>query len=547
MVKLRNVLFSAITSMAIAIVFHAVSFAYEIGNTISFGQYPFGAAGTTMPIQWQVVEKFSDGSYLLVSNNVIDSIKYNAMRSNVIWANSTLRIWLNSNFYNTAFSDTDKRKIVTSTVQESGNSRYKTETGNSTQDNVFILSEDEMLRYFPNKSQRAVQPTPYAVSKGVSSGAAWYWMRSPGSSSKLASLVTPSGKLDIDGVFVNQKQGGVRVALRMNPNILEKKSEETTIAKANNKQYEEQNTRRRRKTNSADIEVEEVLLSDKTPVKTPTKKLQKSDSLLVNIPVSKIKNPDAIAVIIGVKNYENNVPEVQFALEDANAVRNFVEKAMGYSKENIIYVEDPTKGKMEEIFGNALDYKAMLYDYVKPGKSDVFVYYTGHGAPDQENRTAYFVPKEANPDYIRHSGYSMSTLYENLAKLPARKITVVTDACFSGQTGEGKMIIRNASPLAVSAKIPTTNSSNGKMNVFNASRDTEMASWYTEKNHSLFTYYFLLGLSGAADKDNNKNITTGELNAYLQENVSYWAKRLYHRNQNPMFIGTDSDSIAVFK
>ena len=144
----------------------------------------------------------------------------------------------------------------------------------------------------------------------------------------------------------------------------------------------------------------------------------------------------------------------------------------------------------------------------------------------------------------------MAALYGNLSKLPARKITVVTDACFSGQTGDGKMIIKGASPLAIGAKIPVpTAGKTGKssLTVFNASRDTEMASWYAEKQHGLFTYYFLYGLTGEADSNQDGTITAGEMDAYLQENVPYRAKRMYHRKQTPVLIGDDKAVIAVYK
>ncbi|MBO4556504.1 MAG: AIDA repeat-containing protein, partial [Elusimicrobiales bacterium] len=268
----------------------------------------------------------------------------------------------------------------------------------------------------------------------------------------------------------------------------------------------------------------------------------------VRIPMAQRKNHNAIAVIIGARNYDSGINPVAYAHNDALLVRDFVIKTFGYDKENIIYVEDPTKANLEQIFGSKDDYKAQLNNWIKPGKSDVFIYYAGHGAPDQDTRTAYFVPKDANPDYIKIGGYAMETLYANLAKLPARSITVVTDVCFSGQDGSGKMIIKSASPLAVSAKIPVAGTgANSKITVFNASKGSEMASWYDAKQHGLFTYYFLLGISGEADKDKNKTITAGEMDAYLQEQVPYRARRLYNREQHPMFIGNPTAPIAEYK
>ena len=283
---------------------------------------------------------------------------------------------------------------------------------------------------------------------------------------------------------------------------------------------------------------------------TSERKTNDEADMLANakIPRARRKNADGIAVIIGVKDYDSGVNPVAYAHNDASAVKNFVIKTLGYNEENIIYETNPTKGRMEQIFGTKEDYKMQLHNWIKPGKSDVFIYYTGHGAPDQKTKSAYFVPKDADPNYIRAGGYAMETLYSNLAKLPARSITVVTDACFSGQDGRGKMIIKSASPLSVSARLPIAGrGTNSKMTVFNASRVNEMASWYDAAQHSLFTYYFLLGLSGKADADDDNIITAGELDAYLQEQVPYLARKLYNREQHPMFIGNINATIAEYK
>lgn len=497
---------------------------YSIGETVSLGTYPYSEDGMRRPIEWIILGWDSDGSALLLSKYVIDNIKYSENNSKsvnkpyVTWENSTVKVWLNGFFYNSSFSSDDKEKISRSFLANKDNSEYGTNGGGNSQDNVFLLSEEEIKTYLPENKLRLALATPYAEKHGVQTNrskgdkadnvldnrtAAWA-MRTPGHTNTDVSYIRISGDMDRYGQTAN-KQIGIRVALRLKPGILPKPASSFT----------------------PDILEDEI-----------------------KFPYAKRKNPSGIAVIIGVKNYENNVPIVDYALNDAKSIKNMIAKSLGYDEENIIYIEDPTKGKMEEIFGTQEDYKGMLYDYVKDSKSEVFVYYSGHGASDIKSRAAYFVPKEANPDYIRHSGYSMATLYGNLAKLPASKIIVVTDACFSGQAGNGKSIIKKASPLKIEPKIPVNSddsTGNSKMLVFNAGRSDEIASWYDDKRHGLFTFYFLLGLSGAADTDGDKTITAGEMDKYLQETVPYRAKRLYHRTQTPMFIGNQDTVISNYK
>ena len=254
---------------------------------------------------------------------------------------------------------------------------------------------------------------------------------------------------------------------------------------------------------------------------------------LLNIPESSVLNKDGVAVVIGVKNYSNkNVPSVDYALNDSGLMKEYLIKALGYQEGNIIYLENPTKADFERVFGNRENPEGQLYDYVKKGESDVFVYYAGHGAPDLSSRESYFVPADSDPNYVKLSGYSLKVLYENLAKVPAKNISVIIDACFSGMSDRGPIVLK-ASPLLVVPTIPGA----GRINIFASSKAAEVSSWYPDKRHSLFTYFFLKGLQGAADVNKDRKITYKELSDYVAENVSYYARRLYGRAQNPSFIG----------
>ena len=255
-----------------------------------------------------------------------------------------------------------------------------------------------------------------------------------------------------------------------------------------------------------------------------------------NIPVKPVKNPDAVAVIIGVRDYEKeDVPPVKYALNDARTVKEYLVKVLGFKEENIIYEENPTKGDLERIFGTKDNPEGELYRWVKPGKSDVFIYYAGHGAPDISSRKAYFVPSDCRPNYVKLNGYPLDVFYRNLSKIPARRIIVVIDACFSGLS-EGGMLIASASPL-----IPVVVKNVAPQNavIFTASKGDEVASWYDEQGHSLFTYYFLKGLRGEADLNKDGKLTCGELYDYVKENVSYYARRYLGRNQTPTFTGNE--------
>lgn len=255
-----------------------------------------------------------------------------------------------------------------------------------------------------------------------------------------------------------------------------------------------------------------------------------------NIPRSGNRNANGIAVVIGNRDYQNpDVPRVDYALQDAASMRKYLEEAYGFDPNNIIFLSNATQADFNGTFGTKDDHKARLFNLVKENESDVFVFYSGHGAPDLETEEAYFVPVDCDPSLVRFNGYAINTLYNNLAKIPYRTLTVVLDACFSGTSDRGTLI-----PRASLVRIKSSANSifkDPKAMIFTSATGTQIASWYPEQQHGLFTYYFLKGLQGAANEDKDRKLTLGEMKAYINDNVPYMARRMNNRTQTPEVFG----------
>ncbi len=264
----------------------------------------------------------------------------------------------------------------------------------------------------------------------------------------------------------------------------------------------------------------------------------------VNVPAGTAAGPDDVAVIIGNRHYSaRGVPEVAYADRDARMMKEYLIRAFGYKPENIIYEEDATLSKFNEIFGTEKS-RGKLHNYVKKDVSKVFIYYVGHGAPDLDSSEAYFVPVDGNPQYIAANGYRLQLFYDNLGKIPARRLTVVIDACFSGNSGSG-LLFKNISPTMLKVKKDYQGPRNSLL-LTSAATD-QVSSWYPEKRHSLFTYYFLKGLQGEADTTGDGRITAGEMRAYLSDKVPYMARRLSGIEQNPVVTGGDNEVLVTLK
>lgn len=235
-----------------------------------------------------------------------------------------------------------------------------------------------------------------------------------------------------------------------------------------------------------------------------------------------------VAVIIGNRNYRNGVPLVHYALNDAKAMRAFAEQALGVPQENLIYREDATKGDMQGIF------ESRLGNIVEKGQTDLLVYFSGHGYP--EDSDAMLLPVDSRPDTAAVTGYSRRQLLASLEGLGARSVTVVLDACFTG-TSAGANLTPGAKPALLRA--PDAAVVDGDMLLISASGKRETSWMDDDAGLSLMTLYLLEGLSLQADSDRDRRVTKAELAGYLVPAVDRAARRLHNRSQRPDIVGGD--------
>jgi len=248
--------------------------------------------------------------------------------------------------------------------------------------------------------------------------------------------------------------------------------------------------------------------------------------------------PNDIAVVIGNANYNRkrgDIPDVVPAYADAEGVRRYVTQALGVLDGNVIFLKDASQAEFISVFGSKDNPRGRLHNWVMPGESNVYVFYSGHGAPGGGGK-AYLVPVDANTATIELNGYPLETLYQNLGKLPAKSITVILEACFSGAAQAGT-VINNASPVYLKARVPPVPAN---VTVVAAGGPDQIASWERDKSHGLFTKYFLKGMSGEADAAPHGNgdgaVGLDELERYFTRTLTYFARRYYGRDQNARIV-----------
>ena len=189
----------------------------DVGDTVHFGRYEQdnNAENGKEEIEWTVLDR-QDDSILVISKYCLDVRPYHSDRRDVTWETCSLRGWLNSSFLTEAFSGEEQGRILETTVGNPDNAEFGTAGGNDTTDKLFLLSTDEVRRYFPSEEERRLSATAYAKKLWAyvgDNGGSWWWLRSPGFSQEDAVDVLASGEINDSGNYVDGVNGTVRPAM----------------------------------------------------------------------------------------------------------------------------------------------------------------------------------------------------------------------------------------------------------------------------------------------------------------------------------------------
>lgn len=210
----------------------------EDKKTVYFGRYEQDGdeLNGKDPIEWIVLDTVDD-KMLVVSKNILDCVAFNNEYADIDWANSTIRAWLNETFINNAFTTDEQERILQSEViNMDPNAPVDASNGGNTLDKIFLLSEDEVLKYWPEDTDenRRAASSKVAIDNGVwtltedryevlknsgedlseqALGAGWWWLRNSGGKATFAMDVSADGKIREYGHEAFKKDDGIRPAM----------------------------------------------------------------------------------------------------------------------------------------------------------------------------------------------------------------------------------------------------------------------------------------------------------------------------------------------
>ena len=156
----------------------------EERKTITFGSYFNQNDKELEPLKWDILEE-KNGKALIITHEIINSIAFNENKSNN-YEKSSIRRWLNSDFYNIAFNEEEKKCIQLTLVDNSLSSTSDDSNRyicNDTKDNIFLLSVKEATKYYKTDDERQLKGTEFAKKRGLyigkDTGNSYWLLRSP--------------------------------------------------------------------------------------------------------------------------------------------------------------------------------------------------------------------------------------------------------------------------------------------------------------------------------------------------------------------------------
>lgn len=214
------------------------------------------------------------------------------------------------------------------------------------------------------------------------------------------------------------------------------------------------------------------------------------------------------SVIVGVAAYRDEQSKLNYCDDDAYRIHSFLKSPEGgaLADEQIVLLidEEASGGKIKKAVGDML---------AKATEKDAFLFYfSGHGSPDALLAEDYTLSPEG--------AISHQYLKEAIANSNAKNVYCIIDACHSGNLGADAATGKSIADLEETRPFYAALGQAQKGYVFMLSSKAEERSMeYSGRRQGIFSYYFIEGLKGKSDINQDKVISITEIFDYTRSKV----------------------------
>jgi hypothetical protein len=234
-----------------------------------------------------------------------------------------------------------------------------------------------------------------------------------------------------------------------------------------------------------------------------------------------------LIAVIGIDHYQC-WPALSNAVNDARGAFALFER-LGFVQAAPMLIDDAATGRAIE--------SLVKDDLVEIGPDDSLVlFYAGHGGnrkhlvSGREVTTGYLIPVDAEEGRVA-TWVDLDSWLGYVARLPAKHILVILDACHSGIALDRVIKWRDGTPS--SEPLSTLRARTSRRIITSARSDERAMDVGPYPGHSLFTGCLIEGLTHGLGRSDDRMATSSELGTYLQRRVG-----TYPRSQQTPDFGT---------
>lgn len=215
-----------------------------------------------------------------------------------------------------------------------------------------------------------------------------------------------------------------------------------------------------------------------------------------------------IALLIGISDYGNALARLPGTQVDLQVMQRVLENPEVGAFDQVQVLPNPTRTQMEVAIET-------LFTDNRSRDDLILLYFSGHGVRD-DNGLLYFATsnteKSSQGQIFTSTAVSSGALQGYMGKSRSQRQVLILDCCFSGAFARD-MKAKDDEAVDVKAQL----GGEGRA-VLTSSTATQVS--YEKEGASLYTTYLVQGLeTGAADHDEDGQITVDELHEYAREKV----------------------------
>ncbi len=215
------------------------------------------------------------------------------------------------------------------------------------------------------------------------------------------------------------------------------------------------------------------------------------------------------ALLVGVNRYVDPAfPPLKFCVNDVLALESAL-KTLGYTV--VALHDDASEERLLPTRDNVEAELTRLCQVAGPDDL-IWVHVACHGK--LVDGRAVLVTRETRAPTLARKALPLAEVEQVMRGSDARRLALTLDACHTGvEVGRDLAdpeFIRNVHEMAEGFALIA------------ASTAQQIAQEWAEKEHGVFTYYLLEGLSGQADRKDKRFVTVGDLSAHVLDGLRRW-------------------------